>query len=223
METIDVETLANAGAIAAADFELGRNLRHIVIPKFFLDVDNVVGRVHWRRQVWTQLLTLGIRNYDLPEDWERFEILKLQTATGLEEAEMTYIGESADYVLEAEAATVPGKPAYYYVVAGSDPVTTGKPFALRIGNPTDSAYTLLGVYQRQIPFENDTDSMLLDPYIPKQYQGALVLALRAKIYENRYGIGDNRYQSTDDEYDEWIDRMSIKKEPAPRGHAVFVR
>ena len=223
METIDIETLANASGIAAADFDLGKNLRHIVIPKFFLDVDNVVGRVHWRRQVWTQLLGLGIRDYDLPADWERFEILKLQTATGLEEDEMTYIGESADYVLEAEAATVPGKPAYYYVVAGSSPLTTGKPFALRIGNPTDSAYTLMGVYQRQIPFADDITSVLLDPYIPKQYQAALVLGLRAKIYENRYGIGDNRYQSTDAEYRGWIVALATKKEPAPRGAAVFVR
>src|SRR4030042_1773730 len=115
METIDIETLANAGSIAGADFDLAKNLRHIVIPKFFLDVDNVVGRVHWRRQVWTQLLSLGIRNYDLPADWERFEILKLKTTVGLEEAEMTYIGESAAAVVEAEAAKVHAKPAYYSV------------------------------------------------------------------------------------------------------------
>jgi len=221
MTANEIATLANKGSIALADFDLQKTLRRVVIPKFLLDVDRIVGTVHWRRATWSQAVSVGTRDYNLPTDWERFELLKLNSAAGLKEAELVYIGEDPNFVLEAEAATIVEEPSSYYIIAGFG--STPPPFALRLGAPTDAAYTLLAVYYRLIPFTDDSEDTELNAYIPLQYQAALVCALQTKIFEDRFGIGDGRYVSAQAEYRDWLVSMSQKKEPAPRRHAVFVR
>lgn len=215
----EICSLANKGEIATADFDIGKTFRTMVVPKFLLDVDLIVGVVHWRRAVWNQAITSASRNYDLPDDWERFEKLKLKTAAGLEDNPLSYIGEDDDAVLQAEASTTQAKPSSYYVVAG-DP----KRWAIRLGQTPDAVYSVLGIYYRTVPFPAATeDGLDLDPYIPAQYQAAPVLLTRAQIFLDRYGFGDGRYTAAMSEYKDFVLSMAQKKEPAPRGRAVFVR
>jgi len=218
MKTDEIEALADSEGLAQAGFNLTKTLRRIVIPEFFLDVDNVIGQVHWRRAVWTQQLSVGTRNYDLPGDWEKFQVLRLQTSAGLENSEMTYIGEHVEKILTAEVATTARKPDTYYIVAG----TSTPLFALRLGDPTDDSYTILSVYSRLIPFSDDSSPVDLDLYIPWQYQGGLVRMLKKEIYKDRFGVNDKRYTVEKAEYQEWLGKMAIKKEAGPRTKAIYV-
>jgi hypothetical protein len=221
MNTLQIESLANRGNIAKADFNIKTTLRRLVIPRFLLQVDNVVGQVHWRRKTLSLDFTTSDRDKDLPTDFDRFDEVYLAStasSTGLESEPLDYIGEIPENVLKAEVATTAAKPTAYYIVAGDT-----NPFGMKMAVPLDQNYTAKGVYFRLIPFTDDVTEVDLDDYIPWQYQAAIVHLLRAEIYADRYGFGDQRYTEEKQRGDEFIAMMAVKKEPAPRNRAVFAR
>ena len=223
MTTADIEALANQDGLATSDFaaSLQKMHRRMVVPEFLRDIDRVIGHVHWRRKTTTFSVVVGTRNYDCPSDFAKFELISRadpQSSTGLKDAGLDYIGEDEMEVLKAEAATQPGPPTAYYVVAGSP-----AQFAIRLACPPDAAYTLHALYWRMIPWANDTATVDLDPYIPWQYQGGLVKRLRMYILEDRVGIRDNRYGMAKDEYAAWIESLEFTKEAAPRTKVVTCR
>lgn len=199
-------------------------LRHVVIPKFLLDVDQLCGKVWWRRATLTLAFTSAGRNYDLPRDFDWLEDLRLVVGGTLRGTGLKYIGEDALRIEAAEASTDPGEPAAYYFVEGTQVETQPEPKrqAIRLDVTPDTTYTAHGVYYKKVPFADDSTVLDLDPYVPRQYQGALIEALRAEIFLDRYGIGDERYAIQQAKYENWITRLSGKKEAAARSHVRSV-
>lgn len=223
MTTAEIEALANQDGLAIGDFatKLLQVHRRMVIPEFLRDIDRVIGHVHWRRKATTFAVTAPTRNYDCPSDFAKFELITpadSTSPTGLKATGLDYIGEDEWEVLKAEAATRPGPPTAYYVVAGSP-----AQFAIRLACPPDGSYTLHALYWRMIPWTNDTATVTLDDYIPWQYQGGLVKRLRMYILEDRIGIRDNRYSVAASEYKAWIESLEYAKEAAPRTKVVTCR
>jgi len=131
---------------------------------------------------------------------------------------LKYIGEDAEAVLQSEMTTVQSRPTAYDMVAGE----TNR-WALKFNCFPDAAYTCYCLYHRGINFTDYTTSVDLDSYIPPESHSALVHKLRAYIFEERYGIQDQRATAEHGHYDKVIDTMRTRKEGASRNYARFVR
>lgn len=223
MTTTDVEKRANREGLADANFELQQTLRLDIVPQFLADVAEVVGIPHWRRKTLSLSFSTSSRNYDLPEDWHRFEELRIQASTGGMAADpMTYIGEHPDKIIAAENATTAVCPTQYYIVQGS----TAGLWAVRLGAPSDAAYTARGVYQWRIPFDPDdqAEEIELNEYMPTDIQYALVHGLRMRILEDRFGMEDDRYSRAEKAYNKAVNSLYFQPEGAPAGsRATYVR
>lgn len=221
MTTLEIETLANHDSLASGSLDTNLKLIHrqIVIPEFLKDIDRVIGRVHWRRKTTTFSVVAGTRNYDCPTDFGKFSAINLVLASGVLGSALTYIGEDDASVIAAENATLAVAPSAYYLVQGSTNVLK----AIRIGAPSDAAYTLRAVYYRRIPFADNTTTVDLDAYIEPQHQSGLVKRLRMELLRDRIGIRDSRYEVASGEYEAYLEGLEYHKEAAPRGTASFVR
>jgi hypothetical protein len=224
MTTAQIESLANSSGTATPDFPLQAMFRNVVIPKFLLDLDGVIGRVSWRRVRWSQAVTAALREYELPDDFSHFEeIGYVSTDDPNVVAPLTYIGEDAAAVAAAEAATDQDEPSGYYLTREETDITHLGVMSLVLNVPPESAFTLRGTYIRLIPFVDDTTEVDLDLYIPKQSQFPLVHLLKAEILNDRYSKGDQRFSTEMQKYEQAILSFISRKEPGPRNKAVFAR
>jgi len=221
MTTQQIESMANREGLATYDFNVGMVLREQVIPMFFLDVDEVVGKVYWRRRQDSLSVTASSsdRDYDLPATFDRMDGDFRMSTTSQNYPPLTYIGEDAEQVNRAEAASGQSRPTGFYFV----PSSTDGILAVRFNTYPDAAYTVRYQYYIKIVFTDHTASVDLKEYIPDQFHIVLMHGLRAAIMEDRFGIGDQRAQTERGLYDRVIHRMRHHKEPAPRNHAVFVK
>lgn len=212
-----VETLANRGDLATADFQIGATLRFGVIPEFLTDV----ARVGWRKRTVSLTLPQGAREVALPRDFGDMGGIWIPPIQDPSDPGLIYFGESDVEVANAEETTDPGAPAGYYLPMASSGDLSHR--AVRVDRPADRNYSLRSVYFWKIPFENDQDDSIdLDLYIPSQYQWALVDLLRAKIIDDRYSEGDPRYQAAMDSYNKWVSKVLVTRELARRNHVIYV-
>jgi len=223
MTTTQIESMANQNGVANPDFDVQGTFRFLVIPKFLADVDDTVGKVHWRRANGTLSIVAPTRQYDLPADFGKFEKVRSALASGGLGAGLAFIGEDPDLVLDAEACTTPGPPTGYWVVRSSNTTPPIVPWAVRFGCIPDGSYTAYFIYFRGIPFSDLTSDVNLDPYIPYDCQFPLVHGLRKEIYRDRFGVGDNRFAAEQSAYQEAVVSLIGKKELGPRRMSVFCR
>jgi hypothetical protein len=219
MTTATIESIANRESLAGADWNVGRELREKVIPKFLLDVAEIVGKTSWlrKRASISVVASSTDRDYDLPANFDRMDgNARLSTAAGTE-YQLKYIGEDAEAVNRMEASTEQARPTGFDILTGET-----NAWAVRFNTYPDDAYTMRYVYYYRIPFTDYTTSVDMDDYIPAQFQYALVHALRAEILGDRFGIDDPRYGKERQDYQEFVSRMKGHKEFAARSHAVFV-
>jgi len=220
MKTSQIEDLASSGNLPTADFKPGMVLRRMVIPEFFLDLENQIGRVHWLRKTWTQAIVAGTAQYDMPTDFRKFETIRFfKSPGGVEDHDLEYIGEDPIKVLTALATTAAAKATGYWLERGTAPAE----WAIRLGAVPDQGYTLYGIYYRKIPFEDESLDVDLDPYIPSDYQAGLVKGLRREIAKDRFGAGDKRYAMEAAEYRDWVMKLERTKEAGQRVRPVFAR
>lgn len=220
MTTSQIESLANRENVASADFDVGQTLRELVIPEFLADVDRRHGKVFWRRQRATisVIASTTDREYDLAKDFGWLEMARFYSTSCPNLPDLKYIGEDPEAVIASEMATIQARPTAYDIVTGD----TNR-WALKFNCFPDAAYTCHYVYYRGINFDDYTSSVNLNPLIPPEFHSALVHKLSAYIYENRYGIKDQRAAVEHAHYDKVLDSMRSRKEGASRNRAVFVR
>lgn len=219
MTTATIESIANRESLASADWNVGRELREKVIPKFLLDVAEIVGKTSWlRKRASIDVVASSTdRDYDLPADFDRMDgDARISTAAGTEYG-LKYIGEDPEALNRMEAATQQTRPSGFDILTGET-----NAWAVRFNTYPDAAYTMRYVYYFRIPFDDYTSSVDMDGYVPAQFQYALVHALRAEIMGDRFGIEDGRYVKEKQDYQEFVSRMKGHKEFAARSHAVFV-
>lgn len=215
MQTTQIETAANRGDIATADFQIGLVLRSQVIPAFLEDV----GRIGWRRKIVQITPASGKQTYSLPDDF--FEVADVYIAGNINP--IPFIGEDPALVTQAEMTTSGGGWTGYYLVRDPDRVTG---WAIKFDAPAGVAGGPVAYvhYYWFVPFENETEEVDLREYVPEQYHWALVELLRREIIDDRCGEGDKRYVTANNKYHEWLQRIVTKRELAPRGNrAKYVR
>lgn len=216
MLTSAVESNAASGDLSSPDVNLLVLLRRNVIPAFLSDV----GYVSWRRKTSSfTCLTDGTQSYDLPDDFWQLQVVTLGL-TDDDMTDVTYIGDDAPLVLLAEAATDQAKPTGYYLTRRTTSLVFKK---LKFNCPPDQAYVCRYSYYSGIEFTDDTTAVDLDKYIPAQFQWTLVEGLKRELYKVRYGQGDDRYTSADDEYQRWLARAIGNPELSHRSAVAYVR
>lgn len=201
MTTTEIATFADPEGLASPDISLQAELRRNVMPDFY----EQIGEVGWRRRYGNETVAAGVRYFTLPMD---FGDLK-----GMVPA-LPYIGDNSDLVLAAEANETAGTSSGYYIDWMTSPFPT-----LMLSGPTSEQTVFRFTYISRINFLNDTTTLQLDAYIPKQHQWALVIGLRRVLYERRYGVGDKRYLACDAEYSKLI--KQAKKNPEKTGQERY--
>lgn len=222
MTTADIENWANRAGLATADFDIGRELRFNVIPKFLLDV----GECAWTRKYGALTFAAGEREKDLPNDFFRMLDVYIGSPGPVgvsERGKLQYIGDNPIRVAIAEGNTSPGVPTGYYIAQRAE--TGGAPGswkAFKLDVPTVSGCTVLYGYLIQVPFEDAATSVDLNPYIPEPLQGAVVTRLRAEIFLDRFGLADPRYETEMRKYADWLGSARMYGELGRANYAVFM-
>lgn len=223
MTTTVVASQANAGNLATSELDLQVLLRRQVIPKFFEDIDNVGGKPWWRKQLWTQAVAVGDRDYLLPNDFNAF-IDDPKTSDG---NTIGYRGEFDHDIITAEFALAnnqtDSQPLGYYLLPDTEGTPTLAAPRLWLTSIPAAAFTMKGIYERTIYFANDSTEVELNPYIPPKYQYALVFALKELIAIDRYGAGDKRATLYKDQYWQVVNGTRLNKHAAPRNRQFLLR
>ncbi len=214
MTTAEIESMADPSSVAVADLNLKLELRHRVIPEFFEDV----GYVAWRRRHTTKSLLANSTYVDVTDSTYTFAHVKELYLSGYWDKPLTYIGEDPIEVLKAKANTTVGRPSKFFLES------SGTRFErVSFDCPADQNYTVALTVDIHILWPDNTSSVDLSPYIPPQFQAALVDGLRRFVYRERSGIGDQRYQEAVNEFERWKVRASKSKESARSEKPKFAR
>lgn len=191
MTTLDIETEANRDGAATGDLNLKTMLRLKVVPLFLEDV----GYVGWRRVRETKPLPAALNYVDIGSGTQRFGHMREIYLTVDPDTQLEFIGDDDRKVLKAKSNTVAARPANYFIEG------SGSTFnRVSFDAPADQAYTVALVWDFHIEFPNMIDAVDLDPYIPREFQWALVDGLQREIFSRRFGQSDDRYMRADSEY-----------------------
>jgi len=201
MTTAQIEEFADFEKIATPNFPVKVYLRRMVIPDFC----NRVGLVGWRRL--TEFVTVPVagRAVDISAHFATV------SSVWRGECKLDFIGDSEYKLAIAVANQTPGQPSAWYLGfnASADyndqsvvgPINVRK---VMLAAPAD-AVTELAVNGWKTPyFDDDTNPVNLDPFIPFQYQWGLVEGLKAEIFSDRLGQGDDRTKKAMAKYEYWI-------------------
>lgn len=213
MTTAEIESAANRGNIATADFVIGQVLRRQVIPQFLEDV----GVTSWRKAYKTITTVAGTQYYDLDANFLKVHEAYRITNGGIDDPPLEYIGEDPRKVALAEANTTRSAPTGYYITIDGASAGAGLWRRMKFQAPPDAVYAIQVVQLTYIPFADDTTSLNLKPYIPEQFHWGLVTGLRKEIFFDRFGQGDPRYDRANADYQEWVGRAQAHRELARRG------
>lgn len=214
MTTADIEQRADPTGVATADINLKLELRYNVIPEFLEDV----GYVSWRRKHVSKVLAAAANYVDVSDSTYSFAHMKQVFLASDFDTPLSYIGEDPMEVLRAKANTTAGKPTGYYLESDGDDFQR-----VSFNCPAQQEYTVWMTLDLHIKFPDDTSSIDLDKYIPSQFQWGLVAGLRKTIYRERFGIGDERYQEADAEFEKWKARARKSSELARKETAKYAR
>lgn len=231
MTTSDIANLANKGSLATAEFQIQTELRRNVVPRFLADVDAQHGKVQWRRNIWSFSTVANTRQYAAPLDfgWSK-RLVRGGTSQDHPPGDLTYIGEREDDVLAAELnhGVAIGTPSGYYFKFGVPQVdavvATAVPrYQLFFDKTPNAVSPMVCLYQRLAYFADDAASVDLDLYIPPDKQYPLVLLLRAAIYEDRFGSGDERFVDAMADYTSRLATLGDREPAAAGQRTVYVR
>lgn len=219
MTTVDIESMANDDNIAAPDMPIKTILRNYVVPQFYIGI----GDVRWRRISTTLTLSVGVKKYDLPNDFHKMTDLFMppvgsQTLTPGTDR-VAYIGEDASMVAQADFSNINAKPTGYYLTRRA---SGNQLKAISFNAPPDAAYVAYYSYLSGSPFTDLTTTVDMDQYIPTLIQPALVSGLRAQILKRRYGQKDDRYLEEKQTFDGWIESVRENTDQARRNFKSFV-
>jgi hypothetical protein len=215
MTTLEIEQKADPQSLKLADFNIKSELKMNVIPEFMEDV----GYVSWRRRFVTATLAAGVNYLDVPSTSTTFGHIKEVYVPPYEEKDkLSYIGEEPRKVLTAKANTTAAKPAEYWMESDGNFYTR-----IYFQAPADVAYVMGYAYDIHILFSDENASVELDPFIPPQFQWALVEGLRRELYRARNGVGDTSFQIAAQNFETW--KMRAKKSPdlAQKRRYVYAR
>jgi hypothetical protein len=201
MTTSQIENAANRGDLASADFQIGLVLRYKAIPLFLEDV----GRIGWRRRTASVQISPSTRSATLPSDFFEASSVWVAPVDDLGDP-LKYIGETDRLVAQALDRTTGGRPEGFYLSGSS----------IYSDRPADKTYSLRVVYFYQIPFSNQSEDIDLSAWIPGQYHWALVELLRRELFFDRYGDQDPRFSTSAQLYQEWLNRITTKRELSRR-------
>lgn len=219
----EVVSQANRGDIASRDIDLLSVLKNKVIHDFFLGV----GEVAWRRRHYTFTLSTTTRNYPQPADFMKLIEVYLLTTPALvspnqRQKPLRNITEDPLAIALANANTAAGKPAAYYLKQDEDPTNgTGKWNTIRFDRDADQPYTASSSYVLYPYNIGQTED--LSRWIPDQFHWGLVEGLRAEIFGDRYGIGDDRYERCQQEFLRWQAKAAEHGELSRKSFVVSVR
>lgn len=187
MTTTQIASYADTKGLASSDIDLQVLLRRKIVPDFL----SRVGYTAWRRKEDTAAVSANVRYFDITD--HDFYHMKKVVISGEEETQLLYIGDDEEKVLRAAATTSADadKPTGYYLrlIAGSPAV-----WRVYFDVPTDTARTFAYIYDINIYFADDSTPVDFNQYIPHQFQWALVELLKAEIFADRFGAGEeSRY------------------------------
>lgn len=208
----EVLAQANRGDIASRDI----NVYGVLKNKVLFDYFDRVGDASWRRRDSTIPITVASgRSYDLPEDF-----LKVQEIyyPGKKDDPLKYIGEDPSARAQAEASTESGRPAAYWITQDGDKIWK----RVRFDRDPDASYTAYYtylMYPRLLP-EADLNQDLA-VWVPEQFHWGFVEGVRAEIFLDRFGIGDDRYLAAMQAFDYWVAKGIEHAELARQNFMVF--
>jgi len=216
MTTAQIATYADSKGLASSDLDLQVLLRRKLVPDFLARV----GYTAWRRKEDTAAVSANVRYFDITDN--DFWHMKKLVISGEEETQLLYIGDDETKVLQAAATTTADadKPTGYYLrlVAGSPAV-----WRVYFDVPTDTARTFAYIYDTNIYFADDSTSVNFDAYIPHQFQWALVEMLKAEIFADRFGAGDeSRYSRATQEAERIIQLAQESPDLSRGGKARYI-
>jgi hypothetical protein len=220
MTTETIAILANRGQIASGDFNLAETLRYEVVPEFFGELPEAV----WRRRYNTLTVTQGDRGattpYDLGDDFYSMVAIWVPYADGtLTHHGIAFIGEDPAAIAAAEASSTQGSVGGYYIVPrASDQEFKGLKFSI----PPDRSFSAPYSYIAYPYFGNAAQAVEMNQWIPEPLQHGLIHLLRAKIYLDRYGEGDQRAAGAMNQYERVLARVREKYALSRRSHSVYV-
>lgn len=111
MTTLEIETEANTGYIANADFNVGVVLRRAIIPEFL----DGVGNPGWRRRTVTVSASAGANGFNLPRDFMNMEGIYPNPNPCGSGRGLTFIGDDPEKLAAAKLNTTPAPPCGYYL------------------------------------------------------------------------------------------------------------
>lgn len=225
MKTDEIEKLANRGNVATADFDVKLVLRTVVIPAFLDDCREAA----WRKKVSTLSVTQSVQTVDLPDDFQK--VLQISPGEGNRTLQyLRYIGEDPDAMLAAEACITPGSPTGYYITKRLPPGgTVGEDEVwkrLKFDVIPATSFTAYYIYMLQPYFGGAlaTKAVNMDPYVPANLQAGLVHGLRAQILIDRYGEGDTRAKTEQEQRERYVSRaLGSQKDFGRQNYATFAR
>jgi len=154
-------------------------------------------RAWWRRKTFTLSSVAGTPTYDLKtaglnlaDDFH--EMIGLYRIEGSRDiAQLTLVSDPLE-IAKALSDTSQGEPGGWLPELGSEKV-------LRLSPTPSSVWTFRGVYWAapNLSFDNTNDAI---PLIPGQFHYVPLLRFVAKLFEYLYGIKDQRYVSSLQEY-----------------------
>lgn len=208
MLTSEIQSLADFENSGAPDFPTGQVLRAKVIPEFM----SRVGMVEWRRLTETLQFAPDVRYQDINPHFSLIEQVWLVDPR----KQLRFIGDDPwRMLISTKDFPDPVQPAEYFITNNRAGVYTNAPAPLTVdgqsgprrlnlGAPSDAIYSV-AVFGWAIPyFENNTDDVDMNPWIPIQFQWALVDGLRAEIFRVRYGTENIATLNARAEFDKGI-------------------
>lgn len=214
MTTLQIEGYADPGSHGTGDFNIQATLRYEIVPEFLEDV----GYVTWRRRYRSVAIAAGDTYIDIPSTTEIFSHMKSAYLDTDFDNELEYIGEDPKKVLMAKAETTAAKPTGYFIESNGSFLTR-----VSFNCPCDAARTLRYEYDMHVKFQDATSTLDLDPYIPTQWQWALVEGLKREIHSARSGVGDPGYALAGQKFEQWKQRCRKSPEAARREKPKYAR
>ena len=212
MTSTQIATYANEESlvIGASDLNLQVRLRRKIVPKFESDV----GECAWRRKQTTITFAANDREEDLPSDFGKM----LDGPMGIDSANnrttLAYLGEDVLSIGLGNSSTEPGTPSGYWLVRdGGTPSLLKR---MRLDRLPDTQIVYYYSYLARLQFSDDTTAYDFDNYIPREFQWALVEALKVEIFASRLSIDDPRIQAARAEYDRFVMDAQELREPGMR-------
>lgn len=203
--TAMIADFADPSKIANPGFHVQQVLRRKVIPRFF----DAVGLVGWRRMMEVVSTSAGERGVDISAFFSEIRNVYYNGNP------LVFIGDSTIRMDQALASDVPASPSAYWIDFNypgtyNDQLVVGPvgPRKLMLSAPADAVYSMKIFGWRAPYFQDDFSIVDMNNFMPRQFVWALVEGLRAEIYWDRNGIGDETASRADAIFREYVAQAS---------------